>query len=100
MQINSTSPPVEPREISYHIDDAGLDFDEVKNQVKKRVAETHGTPMILSWKNGITGRFYPTFSCGGESNDLPPWIYYARTRGANLTVNVNDGDYMFMILIV
>lgn len=52
--------------------------------------------MILSWKNGKTGEFYPARECGTQKK--PAWIYYAQVRGANLTININDGEYIFMIL--
>jgi hypothetical protein len=52
--------------------------------------------MILSWKNSKTGESYPDYECG--VSDRPFWIRYAEGRGANLTVDFNDGDYVFMIL--
>jgi hypothetical protein len=41
-------------------------------------------------------KYYPTFECGKTKD--PPWIVYARARGANLTVDINQGDYVFMFL--
>jgi len=52
--------------------------------------------MILSWKNGKTGEFYPNRECGTQNK--PAWIHYAEARGANLTIDINDSDYIFMIL--
>lgn len=100
MRVSSESGDREKEKIEYRIDNPNLDFVTAKNQVKEMVTKTYGDAMILSWKNGITGEFYPTYQCGNGKIDVPPWIYYARARGANLTVNVNEGDYIFMILIL
>jgi uncharacterized surface protein with fasciclin (FAS1) repeats len=53
-------------------------------------------PMILSWKNGETGESYPDYECGAPGK--PFWIRYAESRGANLTIDFNHGQYVFMIL--
>ena len=45
---------------------------------------------------GKTGESFPDYECG--QSDIPFWIRYAQGRGANLTIDFNDGDYMFMIL--
>ena len=52
--------------------------------------------MILSWKNSISGATYPDYECGVEGK--PFWIRYAEGRGANLTININNGDYIFLVL--
>ena len=100
MQLPSQATMRENETVPYQIDTPNLDFETAKNQVKTWVTQTYGSAMILSWKDGITGKFYPTFECGDGKIDVPPWVYYARARGANLTVEVNGGDYIFMILIL
>jgi len=100
MQISPETPPRKKEILEYKIDDPALDFATAKNNVKEMVKNTYGDAMILSWKDGRTGQFYPTFACGDGKIDVDPWVYYARARGANLTVNVNDGAYIFMILIL
>lgn len=99
MQIPSELSNRENETLRYHMDDPDMDFEAVKNEVKKRVADTRGNAMILSWNDEKNGRFYPTRACGDGKQDVPPWIYYAQVRGSNLTVDVNDGDYIFMMLI-
>ncbi len=54
--------------------------------------------MLLSWKNGKTGETHPDYECG--VNDRPFWIRYAEGRGANLTIDINQGEYVFMVLKV
>ncbi|MFK5954547.1 MAG: AF1514 family protein [Desulfobacterium sp.] len=100
MQISPEKNTRKQETIQYKIDDPALDFVMAKNNVKEMVKTTYGNAMILSWKDGTTGHFYPTFECGDGKIDVEPWIYYARARGANLTMNVNDGKYIFMILVL
>ena len=96
MQI-FTTPSDSPMETISHTADApDLDLQAAKEIAKKIARSTCKSPMILSWKNGITGEFYPTFECG--KNEKPPWIHYAEARGANLTIDINDGAFIFMIL--
>ncbi len=85
-------------EETIQIDIKGDDFDFLKaRQLAKETAfEKCDTPMILSWKNGKTGESYPDYECG--INDRPFWIRYAEGRGANLTIDINQGDYVFMVL--
>ncbi|MFO7751253.1 MAG: AF1514 family protein [Desulfobacteraceae bacterium] len=75
-----------------------LDFQQAKDAAKKIALAKSGNCMVLSWKNGKTGEFYPRRECGTE--DKPAWIHYAEARGANLTVDINDGDYVFMLILI
>jgi hypothetical protein len=80
------------------IDDPELNLQQAKNLAKKIALKKCNNCMILSWKNGKTGEFYPTRECGTQK--IPAWIYYAQVRDANLTININDGEYIFMILTI
>jgi hypothetical protein len=52
--------------------------------------------MLLSWNNAETGEYYPKTECGHSGR--PPWVVYADARGADLIIDVNDGQYTFMFL--
>ncbi len=78
------------------IKDLKLDFQQAKDAAKKLALTKCKNCMVLSWKDGKTGEFYPTRECGTQNK--PAWIHYAQVRGANLTIDINDGDYIFMIL--
>lgn len=80
------------------VNDPELTFHQAKDLAKKIAQEKCNNCMILSWKNGKTGEFYPTRECGTQNK--PAWIYYAQARGANLTININNGEYIFMILTI
>ncbi len=82
--------------VNLYINDPDFDFSKAKQIAKERAFEKTDYPLILSWKNSKTGEFYPNYECG--VNDTPFWIRYAESRGANLTVDFNDGEYIFMIL--
>lgn len=82
--------------LAFRVDDPGFDFLSAKQKAKETALEKCDHPMILSWKNGKTGESYPDYECG--VHDTPFWIRYAEGRGANLTIDFNDGEYVFMIL--
>nr|WP_319395502.1 AF1514 family protein [uncultured Desulfobacter sp.] len=82
--------------INMNINLPDLDFAAAKQAAKDKALEICSHPMILSWKNGDTGQTYPDYECG--INETPFWIRYAKGRGANLTIDINDGQYLFMIL--
>lgn len=97
-QINSDPGNVNHEEIYEIVDDPELNFKRAEALAKKIAQRKCKNCMILSWKNGKTGEFYPIRECGTQKT--PAWIYYAQVRGANLTVNINDGEYVFMILTI
>lgn len=82
--------------MKFNIDDPDFDFLKAKQMAKDKALEKCDNPMILSWKKGKTGETYPDYECG--FTDRPFWIRYAEGRGANLTIDFNDGEYVFMIL--
>ncbi len=92
-----SEPGTGPHElIKETIEDPELTFQQAKDAAKKLALTKCSNCMILSWKNGKTGEFYPKRECGTQNK--PAWIYYAETRGANLTIDINDGEYIFMVL--
>jgi len=85
-----------PETIRLTVTDDNFDFSAAKQMAKEKAFEKCDAPMILSWKNNITGESYPDYECG--VSDRPFWIRYAEGRGANLTIDFNDGEFVFMIL--
>ncbi len=82
--------------INMNISTPDLDFVAAKQAAKDKAFEHCDHPMILSWKNGKTGESHPDYECGVEGR--PFWIRYAEGRGANLTIDINKGEYIFMVL--
>ncbi len=95
-QIFTTTQNQEEQVLDININDPAFDLLQAKQMAKDKALEICENPMILSWKNGITGESYPDYECG--ITDRPFWIRYAEGRGANLTINFNQGDYIFMVL--
>jgi hypothetical protein len=82
--------------IKLTFDDKNLDLVSAKDIAKKKAKELNADPMLLSWFCGITGEFYPKAECGRM--DKPAWIVYAESRGADIAININDGEYIFLYL--
>jgi hypothetical protein len=78
------------------IDDRNLDFAEAKKIAKGKATELAEDPMLLSWYSGKSGDYFPKYSCGNWHK--PVWILFAESRGADLAVNINDGEYIFLYL--
>jgi len=77
-------------------DQADLDFEAAKDLAKQKAKESCEDPMMLSWYQGITGESYPNMECG--PGDKPAWIVFAESRGGDLTIDINDGQYVFIYL--
>ncbi|MGD9057037.1 MAG: AF1514 family protein [Desulfobacterales bacterium] len=82
--------------IALKIDNPDLDFTEAKDLAKQKAKEICEDPMLLSWYQGQTGESYPNLACG--PGDKPAWIVYAASRGGNLTIDINAGQYVFIYL--
>jgi hypothetical protein len=84
----STDPALGFAEANETVADPALDFAEAN--------ETVADPMLLSWYQGKTGESYPNMECG--PGDKPAWIVFAESRGGDLTIDINDGQYIFIFL--
>ena len=80
--------------IKIEIDNPELDFAEAKEIAKQRAKEICDDPMLLSWYQGKTGESYPNLECG--PGDKPAWITYAESRGGDITIDINDEEYVFI----
>ena len=83
-----------PNPIPVIIDDPDLDFPKAVQIAKEQAREICSDPMLLSWYEKKTGRYSPEeVSCGREK---PAWITYAESRGADITIDINEGAYIFI----
>ena len=80
------------------IDDKDLGYDDAHDLAKNKAKELTSDPMLLSWYCGKTGEYYPKTECG--RSDKPAWIVFAESRGADIAININDGEYIFLYLSV
>ena len=84
--------------INVAVDNPALDFEAAKDIAKQRAKEICDDPMLLSWYQGQTGESYPNLECG--PGDKPAWIVYAESRGGDITIDINQGLYVFIYLSV
>jgi hypothetical protein len=84
------------RHIELDSDQSDLDFEAAKDLAKQKAKESCEDPMLLSWYQGKTGESYPNMECG--PGDKPAWIIFAESRGGDLTIDVNGGQYVFIFL--
>jgi hypothetical protein len=86
------------KHLEFKIDNHDLDFAEAMDIAKQKAKEICDDPMLLSWYQGKTGESYPNLECG--PGDKPAWIVYAESRGGDLTININEGQYVFIYLSI
>ena len=86
------------RHIKVHAETGDLDFITAGKIAKKKAKELCADPMLLSWFQGKTGKSYPNLECGRD--DKPAWILYAESRNGDITIDINDGDFIFIFLCV
>ena len=92
-----TEPGRDAREtIKLTIDEADLDFNTARDRAKAKALAINRNAMQLAWYNDQTGQGFPDYDCG--PGDRPPWQVFADSRGGNLTIDVNDGTFIFIYL--
>ncbi len=96
VQIHSTSKELPEEYVQLKIDDPDLDLPAANDLAKEMARERNKDAMLLSWYCRRTGAFSPKFECG--YTEKPPWIVFAEARGGNLTIDINDGEYIFIYL--
>ncbi len=80
--------------INVNTEEKKLDFASAKLIADQKAKEVAHEPMLLSWYDSERGRFSPDVECCGE--DKPAWLIYAESRGGNITIDVNDEQYVFI----
>ena len=74
----------------------GLDFNEAKEIADREAGKINSDPMLLAWYERKTGSYSPPVACCGE--EKPAWVIYAESRGGNITVDINQEEYVFIYL--
>ena len=80
--------------LELRIDDPDLDYIKANEISLKKAKKACADPMLLSCFEKKTGRYFPDIE--GCGHGKPSWIIYAESRGANFTVDINDGAYIFI----
>lgn len=71
-----------------------LSFDEARRMADREAVKQSANPMLLAWYDRRRGVFSPNVECCESSK--PAWLVYAQSRGADVTIAVNDLDYVFL----
>lgn len=83
-----------PNRISVASSDIGLDFDQARRLADKKAGEYLETPMLLAWIDRKQEKFSPNIICCQEHK--PSWLVYAENRGGELSIDINDLEYVFV----
>jgi hypothetical protein len=76
------------------IDDEDLDFETARLLADKKAMEMGSHPMLMAWYDSATARYSPNVECCSEHK--PGWIVYAEARGGNITIDINNEQYVFI----
>ncbi len=80
--------------VSVRINDGPADFLSAKYLADHKAKELSSDPMLLAWFDRKRGTFSPDVICCGDIK--PSWLVYADSRGADISVDINDLDYVFV----
>jgi hypothetical protein len=84
-----------PNPVHIEVEEPGLDF-EIAERIAKNQAKAYSSDaVLLSWYDKKEGRYSPhEVVCCSEGK--PSWVKYAKSRGGNLTIDVNAEEYVFV----
>lgn len=80
--------------IELQIDSKDLDWSRARQIADEKAREKSPDPMLMAWFDKRTGDFSPQVECC--SDEKPGWLVYAESRGANVVVDINDLEYVFV----
>lgn len=77
-------------------DEQDLDFVTAQSMADAKVKSLCPDPTLVSWYDATTGECHPnTKAC---SAGKPGWLYYAESCNCDVTVDINDEQYVFIYL--
>lgn len=83
-----------PNRVPLHLDAEIMDLKSARLIADQKVHEMAADPMLLSWYEARSGRFSPQVECCSEKK--PGWVVYAESRGGNITIDINNQEYVFI----
>lgn len=69
------------------------DFAAAQRLATATAQSVAAQPMLVAWYDRRRDRSSPQIVCCQE--DLPAWLAYARSRGADLIIDINQEEYVF-----
>lgn len=70
-----------------------LNRSEATRLATQQAQKLHPEVMLLAWFDRHTGDYSPAITCCRE--DVPGWLDYALSRGADLIISINGEEYVF-----
>ncbi len=83
-----------PDPVRIKIHEESCDFDCIKQKATAKAGEVGESPELLSWFDKKRGVYSPNDECCVEGE--PNWLAYALAKKADLCVDVNNEEYVFM----
>ncbi len=80
--------------VAMRVDKGPLDFSSAKILADGKARELSSEPMLVAWFDRKSGTFAPDVICCDRNK--PSWLVYAESRGADISVNINNLDYVFL----
>lgn len=80
--------------VMVRVDDKPLDFSGAKVLADQKAKELSSAPMLLAWFDRQRRKFSPDVICCDR--DKPSWLVYAESRGADISVDINNEDFVFV----
>ena len=77
-------------------DETDLDFPAAQSMADEKVKSLCPDPMLISWFNATTGESHPKVDCGRTGK--PGWLNYAQSLNCDMTVDINDEQFVFIYL--
>ena len=75
---------------------SNLDFSTAKTLAENKVKSLCPDPVLVSWYDATTGDHYPDMECTAAGK--PGWLDYAEVRNCDMTVDINDEQFIFVYL--
>ncbi|MHB8204177.1 MAG: AF1514 family protein [Desulfomonilaceae bacterium] len=80
--------------VTMRVDEGPSNFLSAKILADGKAKELSSEPMLVAWFDRKSGTFAPDVICCDR--DKPSWLVYAESRGADISVDINDQDYVFL----
>jgi len=80
--------------VMVYVDESPLTFSNARTVADHKARELSSDPMLLAWFDRKAGKFSPDVICCDRNK--PTWLVYAETRGADISVDINNEDYVFV----
>lgn len=75
---------------------ADLDFVAAQCIADKKAKALCPAPTLISWYNATTGESHPKAKCAHAGK--PGWLNYAESCNCDMTVDINDEQFVFIYL--